>query len=167
MKYNSMIKRCFSALIIFALVLTSIIVMPAHTQAAAKYSKSASKILEDKNDGASSYLIPIDMKKDGKITVTVEYLSKSSSLFSFSEIVVYEYISDWTEQVDEGKEKGECKYSDGVDKYNKKSTVTINAKKGNKSGILVDVYGGSKVKVTVKCGKSYVKLGKVIDYSIT
>ena len=166
MKNNSMMKRCVSALLIFALVLTAVIAMPTDTQAATKYAKSVSKTLEDKTSwGESLYVIPINMKKDAKVTVTVEYVSKDGGDFSRGMINVFENISDFIDQVDEEDRKGKNVMSDYVNKEDKKTSVTIKAKKGSKSGIVVGLQGWSKVKVTVKCGNSYVKLGKVKDLS--
>ena len=162
-----MMKCLISSLLIFALVFTSIAV-PVDVFAATKYAKSASKTLQDYSEsGESFYMIPINMKKDAKVTVTVQFVSDGGEECPHDPegasgyVQVYEYVSDYND----GESKGAIKPSKYVRKQTKKSSVSIKAKKGKTAGVLVGIVSGAKVKVTVKCDKAYVSLGKVQDHT--
>ena len=167
MRKGSMMKCLISSLLIFALVFTSIAV-PVDVFAATKYVKSASKTLQDFSEsGESFYMIPINMKKDAKVTVTVQFVSDGGEECPHDPegasgyVQVYEYVSDYND----GESKGAIKPSKYVRKQTKKSSVSIKAKKGKTAGVLVGIVSGAKVKVTVKCDKAYVSLGKVQDHT--
>lgn len=155
-KRNTAMKKILSCLLAFTLIVSAIAVMPMEVSAATKYVKSVSKTLSSKRkNDAKIYVIPLEMKKDAKITVTIQNVKGCENAVVYA----FQYISDYTRFT----QKGECAFSDWVNSGNKKSTIAIKAKKGKKSGLVVMVYG--KTKVTVKCQKAYVKLGKVQDWT--
>ena len=167
MKRVSMMKCLISSLLIFALVFTSIAV-PVDVFAATKYAKSASKTLQDYSESGESYfVIPINMKKDAKVTVTVQFVSDGGEECPHDPegagayAQAFEYVSDFND----GESKGAIKPSKYVRKQTKKSSVSIQARKGKTAGVLVGIVSGAKVKVTVKCDKAYVSLGKVQDHT--